>query len=852
LIALLERADAGAGQVALVAGEAGSGKSRLARELAHSAERALVLYGSCDPIVDAPYQPFVEALRFLVRVADPQALESCMAGSSAELARLVPAVGSASTDVTADPEAARQRLHAVVVSLLANVSRARPLLFVMDDIHWADGPTLHLLRDVARSAPETRLFLLATHRDRSEDTTAEFSDALASLARTDGIVRLTLRGLSESDVAEYVRASSGVEAGDVAQSIHTLTDGTPFLLSELWRALVDADAVDASSGVLTLTRPLAELGTPQRVREVSRYRLSRLSPETREVLELAAVAGPQFELRLLEEAAPRETLASALEEALASGTIEELPGPRLSYRFSHELVRRALYDHLSALRKAEFHLRVGEGLERVGGSEAELANHFTVAAPIAGGERAIDYNLRAAEAAAVLFAYAQVEEFATAALAYAGERSANWARAQYVLATVEVNLARDGADVRAASAAEAFAALGDVEAAAEAEVLCSRSLRNQRRPEADAAAARALALVRDRPASSAKIGALLAWVGALHVSHGRFREALPYSREALAAAEELGIVPLQVHALLRLGLALGELGEGGIPELERALELGRDGVAPDAMQMAYNNLAALMAARGRQRESARLFAEARVEVERFGLIEGIERVTGMQASFAFNLGQWAQAEEFIEQWLDVVARSPGSRYQNSLISNIRANIARARGDHAGARAHAERCLADSRRAGNFQGTGRALAVLGLVHVERGRPEEADPLVDELLMLVDEQGRALYWRWVIDLACLLYGLGRPEPVPATPHPAWNDPAQAIARGDFVAAAELLVPTDMVTEEAYVRLRAGEQLAGERRYAEARPHLEHAAAFYRSVGGTAYLERALAAGAAKVKT
>src|SRR5262249_60355575 len=136
-----------------------------------------------------------------------------------------------------------------------------------------------LLRDVARSAPETRLFLIATHRDRSEDTTAEFSDALAGLARMDGIVRLTLHGLSESDVADYIRASTGAEAaGDVSQAIHTLTDGTPFLLCELWRALVDADAVDAASGVLTLTRPLSELGSPQAVREVSRYRISRLAP----------------------------------------------------------------------------------------------------------------------------------------------------------------------------------------------------------------------------------------------------------------------------------------------------------------------------------------------------------------------------------------------------------------------------------------------------------------------------------------------------------------------------------------------------------------------------------------------
>src|SRR5262249_32805100 len=191
-------------------------------------------------------------------------------------------------------------------------------------------------------------------------------------------------------------------------------------------------------------------------------RTAGLPPPTTELLELAAVAGPQFELRLLEQAAPRETLTSSLEEAVASGTIEELPGQRLAYRFSHELVRRALYDRLSALRKAESHLRVAEALERVhaGITDAvllELAHHFTVAAPVGGDERAPEYNVRAAEISAAVYAFDQVEEFATAALEFAAEATAFWARAQYLRATAEVNLARDGADEHAASAAAAFA-----------------------------------------------------------------------------------------------------------------------------------------------------------------------------------------------------------------------------------------------------------------------------------------------------------------------------------------------------------------------------------------------------------
>jgi hypothetical protein len=110
----------------------------------------------------------------------------------------------------------------------------------------------------------------------------------------------------------------------------------------------------------------------------------------------------------------------------------------------------------------------------------------------------------------------------------------------------------------------------------------------------------------------------------------------------------------------------------------------------------------------------------------------------------------------------------------------------------------------------------------------------------------------WWRWMIDLGWLLYDLGRPESPPFTPFPIWNHTGQAIARGDLQGAVELLAATDMLTEEMYARLRAGEQLAAEGRHDEARPHLEHAAAFYGRVGGTAYLERTLVASKEKVET
>jgi tetratricopeptide (TPR) repeat protein len=414
--------DRGGGQVAVVGGEAGSGKTRLLRELASEAagDGMLVLYGSSQPVGGPPYEPIVEALEFLIRETDADALDACLAGGRGEIARLVPELGPPAPAAD-DPDTARHRLERAVVDLLTRASRQHPLVVVLDDIHWADPASLHVLRRLARAAPEGRLLLLAAYRDRSEDMRPEFFDARADLARNDGVTHLTVAGLSGEAVAELICRLTDARDADavheLATAVRSFTDGLPFLLCELWRLLVDSGALETSDGAPRLIRPLAELDAPEGVREVVQYRLSRLTPSTTALLDVAAVAGRQFDLSLLNEAsgAEQNEVAASLEEALSSGAIEELPGPRLTHRFSHELVRRAVYDRLSTIRGATLHAQVGEALERLHAADtnqvvSELAHHFTIAAPLGDGARAVRYNLQAARAAMDAFA---LEEAAT-------------------------------------------------------------------------------------------------------------------------------------------------------------------------------------------------------------------------------------------------------------------------------------------------------------------------------------------------------------------------------------------------------------------------------------------------------
>ncbi len=471
LRALLERAEGGEGGLVLLAGEAGGGKTRLVRELAYEAAAAgvVVLYGASDAAVSVPYQPLREWLEFLLRACDARTLAECLGGHGEILSRLVPEL----TRITGppgppgDPESDRYLLQSAAAELLTRVSRLQPLLLVAEDVHWADAETLLLLRRLARSSPEARMLVVATYRDRGEEIGPALSDTLAELSRLDGMTRLSLGKLSDEDVSAFIRASTDAEAdGGLASTIGELTGGTPLLLCELWRDLRESGAVEVSGAGVHLSLPTSEVRGPERLRDVVRQRLSRLAPETTSTLELASVAGTQFELRVLAHAAGRTqaTVATAVEEAIRHGLVEELPESVPAWRFTHELVRRAVYDRIPGIRRAELHLRVGEALESVHAADParflpELAHHFTLAAPVAGIERAVDYNLRAADAATASAAFEEAAARLSTALELGIADPRERARTQVELGYL-LNEAGRGSESRLMLAAGLDAATG--------------------------------------------------------------------------------------------------------------------------------------------------------------------------------------------------------------------------------------------------------------------------------------------------------------------------------------------------------------------------------------------------------
>lgn len=382
---------------ALITGEAGSGKSRLAAEFAREAHASGtdVWAGRCYEDSAAPYGPFVESLRHRL-AADALPVPSGWA--AVELSRLLPELpGSdpAPPAPAADPEEARYRLFEAVASVVADSSNRAPIVLLLEDLHWADLSTLIMLAHVTRAASSSRILVLCTARD-SEPGPDGLSTLVGELAHDRRLVRIPVEGLSEVEVGKLASAWLKEQPPGLAAELHLRTGGNPLFVEELLRH---------AQGAPYLGEGGLAPEVPAEVREVIGQRVARLGKPGSEALAYAAVLGYEFDLRELAQASDRDMddLVDTLDEVLGGRLLREVPGGDARYRFSHDLVRETVYRELSAARRSLLHLRVADAIERLHDDDPkrlpELARHLAAAGPAGDPERAVRYLLAAAEQA---------------------------------------------------------------------------------------------------------------------------------------------------------------------------------------------------------------------------------------------------------------------------------------------------------------------------------------------------------------------------------------------------------------------------------------------------------------------
>ncbi len=389
-----DRAVAGERQIAVVGGEPGIGKTALTAVVARAVEEVggSVLYGRClDP--GAPYQPFVDALGHYVRFAPRHELEAHVAAHGGELSRLVPMLARRVPEVpppsSSDPDTERSLAFTAAAALLNEACRHRPLLLVLDDLHWADASTLALLRHLVSASASSSLLVVGTFRSSEVDGDHPLSDTLAALWREPGVSRLELTGLTPDDVLDLCVTMAGHPVEDVASlgfvsELQRDTGGNPFFVREVLRHLVESGSLVQDDAERWSADPsLVQTGLPSSLREVIAERVRHLSPDAPTLLSLAAVIGVEFELSLLVHATgwEEDRLLRLLEQGEQSALLVEQESGG-TFLFAHALTRHTLYDGLGPTRRRRLHGQVAAALEQgVAGSpsSARLAFHFTEA-----------------------------------------------------------------------------------------------------------------------------------------------------------------------------------------------------------------------------------------------------------------------------------------------------------------------------------------------------------------------------------------------------------------------------------------------------------------------------------------
>ncbi|HEY5639294.1 MAG TPA: protein kinase [Dehalococcoidia bacterium] len=424
-----DSAVAGHGGLVMLVGEPGIGKTRTTQELETYARMrgAQVLWGRTHEAAGAPaYWPWLQAgeqyagghvddLFDAVGVNMPPT-------AIAELTRIFPWLRGqpnvGEPEPQSDPEVAQFRLFDAYTSYVRAIAMEAPLVIALDDLHWADKPTLMMLQHIAREVARMPVLIVGNYRDTDINRQSALSETLATLNREVGFDRIVLRGLTRDEVSAYILARANVEPRpEVLDRIFEETEGNAFFLSEVVNLM-------AQEGTLTKDS-ISDIAIPDGVREALGRRLNRLSEEANELLQVAAIIGRDFTYETLTLLGDREEdeLLRLVEEALEARVIEETETAG-RYRFTHAQMQETLLDELSTTRRVRLHGQVGEALEQRYGARAEqrsarLALHFAEAATLSPrfSQKAAHYSALAGQQSLSQSAYAEAARHFRAALA---------------------------------------------------------------------------------------------------------------------------------------------------------------------------------------------------------------------------------------------------------------------------------------------------------------------------------------------------------------------------------------------------------------------------------------------------
>lgn len=677
---VFERSETGELWVAFVVGEPGVGKTAFASSWCRTAfdRGAVVLAGRSPMEAITPYQPFVEIVRQVV--LNRPALLQHLGSRISTLVRLVPDLAHripASPKVTVDPSTERYLLFESVATLLRGVAAEQPVVLFLDDLHWADAPSLAMLDHLVRHPEAATMLVVGTYRDTDLSRSHPLSRLLADLRRDRRTERILLRGLDEEGVGGLIESRLGRPApAVVVQSVYEETEGNPFFVEEMIAHLQESGTVNAS-GEWISSGSLQDIGIPEGIRDVVGARLDRLAPQTNRVLSVAAAIGREFDFNLLQAVTEQEVeeVETSLGEALASGLLVEA-GPG-QYEFSHALIRQTLLEEMPGPRAGRMHRSVAEALAAAGAPPGELAHHWAEAFEF---EKALPALVAAATAAEAVFAFDDARHHLELAL----ELWDDVEEAEECAGTSHLDLLRRLAEMRHVLGDGRGAALLAEDALTEVDaehdpVLAGAILERLARYRwvqgegvaALEAGTAAVEMIPPEPPTVERAKALAA-LASLFMLSSRFIASLEYADLAIEAARLAGARAVEGHALTTRGTVVAMLDDvdGGIDFIEQGRALSREEGAIDDLLRTFANAGSCLHRAGRYPEALEQAQSAIDLAAELGLASWMMAMRGNAAEALFDMGRWAESSALLEQELPATGASVSVYMESGVLARL--------------------------------------------------------------------------------------------------------------------------------------------------------------------------------------
>lgn len=754
-----------------LAGEAGIGKTRLARELAGEAGElgCTVLAGACsDAELTLPYLPFVEAIGNYLDDADPDQLSERIGPGTAELGQLFPQLARGGTpEQSPDQAQAKLRLFEAVVSLLALPAREHTLLLVIEDIHWADASTRELLDYLARRLTDLPSLILVTYRRDELNRRHPLMPVLQGWRRSGFADVVELEPLTADGVGEMLAAILGEEAdAELRELMIERSEGNPFVLEEMLREAVEGSSDAGREGAGLTATPL-----PETVRHAIVLRVQRLPEEQVALLETAAILGRSFHTATLLAVSgeSESTVHATLEAASAQQLIEEDPDHPGRYRWRHALTQEAIYAEIITPRRQAIHSRAAEVLgEDESTRSVDLAGHLLGAGRF---EEAVPICVRAAEDAEIALAFGEAVSILERVLPYVTDPLEK-AR---VLCRIGRDQQRNGAPASGVGyltgGIEVLEGMGELIEAARYRLVLGRCHWESERPDAARAEYERALEVLEPAGPSADLSMAYQRLAGMSAFELNYSDCLDSAQRAVEIAEQAGADFERVWALgfVALGYIDGHEQERGLALMDECFEEARaKGYSQIASNVAWNNI------------------WTRTHMMLSGLEDWLERLESLPFYARFG-----------ERWGDLICRS---------------YIAAVRGDLEQGLADAEAAVERHTRLGFGKMEWRARIHAAQLLAELGRAEEAADALPPISRRTELQDiiydAAARIRTAVALGRMDEALGLAEEIHA------NAQTLATYRESLALAADVLAAAGRLEEvdELAARARAHPTQAG----------------------------------------